>query len=144
MKTWQEPPTKIEVRREIEHFLALLREGKLELAQASVGHTFQDWDTQIWSLWQDTYLIYLEELDEEVEDDSFEGKLWLQDLAWLQDIGIEESLHWDTATDRVSAQGEHFFVNLNYKGVALDVSANFSVTQQAGSFCVMRESIQAA
>ncbi|RLB46977.1 MAG: hypothetical protein DRJ42_26475, partial [Deltaproteobacteria bacterium] len=97
-----------------------------------------------WSLWQDTYLIYLEELDQEVEDDSSEGKGWLNDLSWLSALGLEETFHWDDGGDLVNPAGEHLFVNLTYEGEVLDVSGDFRVVRDDGGYHLMREIIHTA
>jgi hypothetical protein len=144
MKTWEQPPSKAEVEAELKRFFELLRNGDLEAAGAAVAHHSDDWDSQIWSLWQDTYLIYLEELDQEVEDDSFEGKAWLNDLSWIKDLGIDETFRWDEEEDVVNPEGEHLFVNLTYKGEVLDVSGDFRVTKDQGSYRLMRQIIHVA
>jgi hypothetical protein len=143
VKRWRNPPAKSEVEDELRAFFALLRHGKLEDARAAIGHKYDDWDSQLWSIWQDTYLIYLEELDQGVEDDSFEGRAWLGDLSWLAELGVDDRFQWDKPGDRV-IDGEHLFVNLTYKGKVLDVSGDFSVVKDGDGFQLMREIIHAA
>ncbi len=144
MKKWDQPPTKAEVESEVKAFFSLLQSGKLDEAKAAVAHQFDDWESQVWSIWQDTYLIYLEELDQEVDDDTLEGKVWCNDLSWLNDLEIENTFHWDDEGDRVDAEGEHLFVNLIYKGEVVDVSGDFRVVKEDDGYRLMRESIHAA
>ncbi len=144
MKKWNEPPAKVEIETELKGFFSLLQGGKLDEAKAAVAHHSDDWDSQIWSIWQDTYLIYLEELDQEVDDDSFEGKGWLSDLSWLSDLGIDGTFHWDDDGDHVNPEGEHLFVNLTFKGEVLDVSGDFRVVRDDGGYHLMREIIHTA
>lgn len=132
---------KREVEQELVYFFDLVRHGKLQAANFALKHKFDDWESQIWSLWQDTYLIYSEEIDQEVEDDTFEGKAWLGDLSWLQDLAIEENFHWDADGQVVAAEGESVFVNVSYKGVVTDVSAIFLVEQREGKYYLVREII---
>lgn len=47
-----------------------------------------DWKSPIWGLWQDTYLLALEELGPQVDNDSVAGEGWLRDLGWLEDLGL--------------------------------------------------------
>ncbi len=141
MKKWNQPPIKVDVEAELKKFFALLQEGKLDAAEATVAHHSNDWESQIWSLWQDTYLIYLEELGKDVEDDSFEGKGWLKDLSWLKDLGIEKTFHWDTEGECVNAEGDHLFINLTYRGEILDVSGVFQVVKEDSVYHLMRENI---
>ncbi|MBW2735248.1 MAG: hypothetical protein JRH20_22930 [Deltaproteobacteria bacterium] len=142
MKTWDQPPTKAEVEAELKSFFALLQEGKLEAAGAAVAHHSDDWESQVWSLWQDTYLIYLEELDEEVPDDSFEGKGWLKDLRWLRDLRIDETFRWDEEGDCVDPEGEHVAFNLVYRREVLDLSGTFEVIKKDDGYHLTRESIR--
>jgi hypothetical protein len=144
MKKWKQAPKKSEVETELKSFFALLQAGKLDAAKAALAHHSDDWESQIWSIWQDTYLIYLEELDQEVEDDSFEGKGWLNDLSWLADLAIEDSFHWDDDGDQVNPEGENLFVNLIYKGELLDVSGDFRVVKDDDGYHLMREIIHTA
>ena len=64
MKIWTEVVSKAEVEAEISAFFQVLRRGDLKLARSSVAHRWDDWEHQIWSLWQDTWLIALEDRDE--------------------------------------------------------------------------------
>ena len=66
MKIWTEGVSKAEVEAEISAFFQALRRGDLKLARSSVTHHSDDWEHQIWSLWQDTWLIVLEDRDEDV------------------------------------------------------------------------------
>lgn len=142
MKIWAEPPRKEEVEDEVRRFFDLLRDGEIDAAREAVVHHSDDWEPQLWSLWQDTYLVYLEEVDREVDDDSLEGGLWRGDLDWLQDLGVAETFHWDEPGQRVAPRGEHFSVNLIYRGEVVDVSADFRVVVgEAGGYLLQREII---
>ena len=145
MKTWFEAPRKAEVEEEVRRFFELLRDGDLDGARDAVGHHSDDWEWQLWSLWQDTFLVFLEEGEREVDDDSFEGGLWRGDLDWLQDLGVAETFHWDHRGERVAAGGEYFYVNLIYRGEVVDVSAQFQVVAgEDGCFTLQREIIHIA
>ena len=144
MERWDQPPAKAEVEASLKSFFDLLRSGQLDQAEAAVAHAEDDWESQLWSLWQDTYLVDLEDYDEEVADDSFEGRLWRSDLKWLRDLGIDETFHWDEEGEHVDPEGEHLFVNLTYKGEILDVSGDFRVAQVDGAYQLIREIIHMA
>ena len=144
MKNWKQPPAKQAVEKEILHFFRLLSSGKLEEAKARVLHHSDDWDHQIWSLWTETYLIVLEELDQEVDDESFEGRGWQTDLRWLKALGIDQSFHWDEMGSHVSPEGEHLFVHVTYEGELTDVTADFRVILENGEFTLQRQIIHVA
>ena len=54
MKIWTEGVSKAEIETEISAFFKVLRRGDLKLARSSVAHRWDDWEHQIWSLWQET------------------------------------------------------------------------------------------
>ncbi len=146
MKVWTSPPAKREVEEEVRRFFSLLTRGKLEEARDAVAHAHDDWQSQLWSLWQDTYLISLED-DEDATlpaDTSLEGEVWLARLDWLADLGIEERFHWRQREATVAAEGESFFVNVTYRGAVTDASAEFRLARRQGGLVLMREIIHVA
>ena len=140
MKIWTEGVSKAEVEAEISAFFQVLRRGDLKLARNSVTHHSDDWEHQIWSLWQDTWLIVLEDRDEEVADESFLGGLWRSDRSWLQSIDIEDSFHWDDVGERAQPDAS-VYVNIICDGVVTDVSAEFSVVRVDGGLALRRDRI---
>lgn len=133
MKKWKQKPANKEVEKLIKEFFRLLQQGNLDQAKNLINHRYDDWDSQIWSIWQDTYLIYLEDLNQEAEDDTFEGNLWKNDLNWLKKIEIEDKFHWDGDNS--------LFVNIIYENVVTDVSADFSLEQNEAGYILTREII---
>lgn len=135
MIKWKEKPEKKEVEKIIKDFFILLKNGKLNEAKELVNHKHDDWESQIWSIWQDTYLIDLEEIGEEVEDDTFEGNLWKNDLNWLEQLSIEDKFHWTE---------DEVFVNIIYNNIVTDVSAEFSIDKKEDNYIVTKEIIHIA
>ena len=144
IKKWTEVPTKNSVKDELTIFFELLRCGQLDQAKDSIAHHSNDWDYQLWVLWQSTYLLMLEEMGQEIDDESFEGQGWLIDLDWLSDLGVEETVHWEFPEAFVHPDGEHFFVNLMYQGEILDVSGDFRVIKDGNEYYLMRVIIHSA
>lgn len=135
MKNWKEKPRIEEVEETIKEFFDLLSNGKLNEAKDLINHRHDDWESQIWSLWQDTHLIFLEELDQEVEDESFAGNLWKTDTSWLQKISVDEEMSWDE---------DSVFVNVMYENELTDVSADFTLEKEGEGYCLTREIIRIA
>ena len=135
MKKWKEKPSNEEVEETIKDFFDLLKNEKLDKAKNLINHKFSDWERQIWSLWQDTYLIDLEEIGEEVEDESFEGNLWEKDLKWLNQLTIENVFHWDE---------DSVLVNVKYNNMLTDVSADFSIEKIDSEYVLTRKIIHVA
>ena len=143
MKVWKSPVPKAAVEEAIRSFFARLCGGDLEGARGAVEHRWDDWDHQVWSLWQDTWLIVLEERDEEVEDESFEGGLWRSDLHWLSQLGLEGRFHWSVSGESAT-EGDSVWVNLTVEGEVTDVSAEFTVVQSAGGLVLRRDALRMA
>jgi len=132
MKTWKSKPTNTEIKALIQEFTNLLKLGNLESAKNLVQHKFNDWESSIWSLWQDTYLIYLEDLDKKVSDESFEAKLWKSDLTWLKALEIEDKFNWD---------GNYVSVNIIYEDEFTDTSMSFVLEKNSNGYILTLENI---
>ncbi|XDD44747.1 hypothetical protein AB3N58_17565 (plasmid) [Leptospira sp. WS60.C2] len=141
MKIWNEKPLKSEVKKVVKEFFKLLKAGELERAKHIIAHQYEDWDSQLYSLWQDTYLIYLEYRDREVEDDSFEGQLWRKDLRWLKKLQLVDVFKWGNEEGEYVEENDWFNVPINYAGETTDVTAEFRVDKKDGHYFIVRETM---
>lgn len=134
-QTWEQKPTRKEVETCIKDFFKLLNAGKLDEARDSIALKFNDWNSQIWSLWQDTYLVHLsiEKPKECPKSTSFKSNGWKNNLDWLQELSIDK-FHWQRW-----ALKNTFFVSLCYANKKRDVTADFSVQETPRGLVVMRE-----
>ena len=71
VKAWSAKPSDDEVRAHVDAFFQALAAGKLEDAEAMVGHAYEDWNENVYGLFQDHYLVH-----ETPPDSSFEGMWW--------------------------------------------------------------------
>lgn len=56
MKIWNTPPAKKDVELEVKRFFSTLQQALISDAEAMIAHSYDDWESQIWFLWQDTYV----------------------------------------------------------------------------------------
>lgn len=118
-KTWKEKPTELEAQKAVEDFFAYLKKGELENAKNSVDHLYDDWEESIHVIWRDHYLIH-----EIAEDESFEGKEWLNNLEWLGNLDILDDFMWG---DENENHTRYFDVSVTYMGEPSGFVAQFQL-----------------
>jgi hypothetical protein len=131
-RTWSAAPAREEVEAEIRRFFSLLAAEKIGEAEASVSHEFGDWNSQVWSLWQDVVIF---DGGRVLSTETLERGEHLRDTTWLRRIGIENQFHWS---------GDSLFVNLTIDGEVCDVSADFCVRERDARWMVVRQIIHVA
>lgn len=141
-KTWASAPDKGEVEAELRGFFDALQSRAVGEARDRVAHRFDDWEAQLHSLWQDTYLILLEDEGREVEDESFEGRAWAEDTTWLADLACGP-ISWDGAAPQ-AADREWLYAVVIYDGVETDVTAEFQVVVRDGAWVLERNALRIA
>jgi hypothetical protein len=139
-KDWNEFPTQTEVITAVRTFFQLLKEGNTDKAYELVEHAFNDWEHQLWSLWQDTFLIWAEDQEIPVRDESFEGESW-REKGWYSRLDIEPEFLWGT-----EGLESPFHVVIKYDGLPTDVCGEFQVVKNDVSrkYCVRRNSMRIA
>lgn len=127
---WATEPSQAQVHAAIARFVELLHQTDLAGAHALVDHAHTDWDRQIWSLWQTTYVATL--TDREPDDERFGAGRWWTERGWLARL-TGGNLH--PGTDARCR------VELLYDGVLTDLSAEFSVVRTPTGFGLLLERI---
>jgi hypothetical protein len=125
MQTWPQPPSKEEVERVIKTFFGHLQAGRFAEAHDSVGHACDDWEDTLYTVWQDHHLIHAIP-----KDNSFEGREWATDLAWLKDLSILDKMEW-MSEDRVWA-------DLTFKGEPSGYIGEFCIEPVPEGYRVQR------
>lgn len=134
-KTWKEKPTELEAQKTVEDFFAYLKKGELENAKNSVDHLYDDWEESIHVIWRDHYLIH-----EIAQDESFEGKEWLNNLEWTKNLGILDDYMWADE----NGNSRYFDVSVTYLGEPSGFAAQFYLVKNDDNYVVKRGLIDMA
>lgn len=130
MKKWSEKPSRDDVAAVVQSFLATLVAGKMDEAEAMVAHAYEDWNENVYNLFQDFYLLH-----EIPPDSSFEGNWWKKNRAWLADLSTTGS-EW---------VGEDvLWIDLAYRGKANGYIGEFQVVDEDGGFVVQHNAFRMA
>ncbi|MFD1605640.1 hypothetical protein ACFSJW_03490 [Flavobacterium artemisiae] len=135
-KTWKEKPTELEAQKAVEDFFAYLKKGELDNARKSVDHLYDDWEESIHVIWRDHYLIH-----EIAEDESFEGKEWLNNLEWTQHLGILDDFMW---AEENNSNTRYFDVSVTYMDEPSGFAAQFYLVKNDDHYVVKRGLIDMA
>jgi len=125
MKTWTNEPSNQEVEATITEYFQLLQNGKLDEATALISCEYDDWLDTLFMVWEDHYLIH-----EIPKDSSFEGKEWLNDLKWLQDLTIKPEMEW--------INPKFVWADFIYRGEPSGYIGEFAVQPIDGGYTVKR------
>lgn len=132
-KTWKEKPTELEAQKAVVDFFAYLKKGELENAKNSVDHLYDDWEESIHVIWRDHYLIH-----EIAEDESFEGKEWLNNLEWLGNLDILDDFMWG---DENENDTRYFDVSVTYMGEPSGFVAQFQLEKNNDDHYVVKRGL---
>ena len=134
-KTWKEKPTELEVQKVVEDFFAYLKKGELDNARKSVDHLYDDWEESIHVIWRDHYLIH-----EIAQDESFEGKEWLNNLEWTKNLGILDDFLWADENGNT----RYLDVSVTYMDEPSGFAAQFYLVKNDDHYVVKRGLIDMA
>lgn len=132
MKTWSEKPSNDEVLALVKSFIETLAAGKIEEAEAMVGHAYEDWNENVYNLFQDHYLIHATP-----PDSSFEGNWWKTNRAWLADVAMQGG-EWMGKNKNV------LWVDIVYRGEPSGYIGEFQVVDEEGGFAVQHNAFRMA
>ncbi|GAA3768243.1 hypothetical protein [Flavobacterium ginsengiterrae] len=132
-KTWKEKPTELEAQKQVLDFFAYLKKGELENAKNSVDHLYDDWEESIHVIWRDHYLIH-----EIAEDESFEGKEWLNNLEWLGNLDILDDFMWGEENENDT---RYFDVSVTYMGEPSGFVAQFQLEKNNDDHYVVKRGL---
>jgi len=135
LKTWKEKPTEQEVQHLVEEFFAYLKKGELDNAKNIVDHVYDDWEESIHVIWRDHYLIH-----EIAEDESFEGREWINNLEWTQNLGILDDFMWHEE----KGNSRYFDVSVTYMDEPSGFAAQFYLVKNDDHYLVKRGLIDMA
>lgn len=135
LKTWKEKPTEQEVQNLVEEFFAYLKKGELDNAKNIVDHVYDDWEESIHVIWRDHYLIH-----EIAEDESFEGREWINNLEWTQNLGILDDFIWYEE----KGNSRYFDVSVTYMDEPSGFAAQFYLVKNDDHYVVKRGLIDMA
>ncbi|MFC0777480.1 hypothetical protein [Flavobacterium sp. HJSW_4] len=135
LKTWKEKPTEQEVQNLVEEFFAYLKKGELDNAKNIVDHVYDDWEESIHVIWRDHYLIH-----EIAEDESFEGREWINNLEWTQNLGILDDFIWYEE----KGNSRYFDVSVTYMEEPSGFAAQFYLVKNDDHYVVKRGLIDMA
>jgi hypothetical protein len=131
MKVWSSPPSYEDVRAYLQTFFDALSGGKLEEAEGMVAHAYQDWNENVYNLFQDHYLIH-----ESPPDSTFVGNWWKTNRAWLADISAQPGGEW---------MGEKvLWVDIAFRGEASGYIGEFQIVDKDGGFAIQHNSFRMA
>lgn len=133
MQTWQARPSEAEVVRHAREFFATLVAGKLEDAEGMVAHAFEDWNENVYNLFQDHYLIH-----ETPPDSTFEGNWWKTNRAWLADFSIAGDGQW------MGKQRNVLWLDLAYRGEPSGYIAELQLEERDGKFVLQHNAFRMA
>src|SRR5690349_9253359 len=125
-KTWPTKPSNEDVLAHVQAFFAALTAGKVEEAEAMVSHAWEDWNENVYNLFQDHYLIH-----ETPPDSSFEGNWWKQNRAWLADLSHQGG-EWMGKHENV------LWVDVVYRGAPSGYVGEFQVEEADGGGFVVQ------
>ncbi|KFF04329.1 hypothetical protein [Flavobacterium reichenbachii] len=134
-KTWKEKPTELEVQNVVEDFFAYLKKGELDNAKNSVDHLYDDWEESIHVIWRDHYLIH-----ETAQDESFEGREWINNLEWTQNLGILDDFMWGEE----KGSSRYLDVSVTYMEEPSGFAAQFYLVKNDDHYVVKRGLIDMA
>ncbi|MBS7254205.1 hypothetical protein [Flavobacterium branchiicola] len=134
-KTWKEKPTELEAQKAVEDFFVYLKKGELDNAKNSVDHLYDDWEESIHVIWRDHYLIH-----ESAQDESFEGKEWLNNLEWLGNLGILDDFMWGDENEN----NRYFDVSVTYLEEPSGFAAQFYLVKNDDHYVLKRGLIDMA
>jgi hypothetical protein len=135
LKTWKEKPTELEVQNVVEDFFAYLKKGELDNAKNSVDHLYDDWEESIHVIWRDHYLIH-----ETAQDESFEGREWINNLEWTQNLGILDDFMWGEE----NGNSRYLDVSVTYMEEPSGFAAQFYLVKNDDHYVVKRGLIDMA
>lgn len=134
-KTWKEKPTELEAQKAVEDFFAYLKKGELDNAKNSVDHLYDDWEESIHVIWRDHYLIH-----EIAQDESFEGREWINNLEWTQNLGILDDFMWADE----NGNSRYFDVSVTYMDEPSGFAAQFYLVKNDDHYVIKRGLIDMA
>jgi len=132
-RTW---PTKPSQEEAVEHALAFfeaLRSGELERAEAMVPHAYEDWNENVFNLFQDHYLIHTTP-----PDSSFEGGWWRSNRGWLADFSVDGPGEW------MGKAGNVLWLSLAYRGEPSGYVAEFQIVPEGEHFVLQHNAFRMA
>ena len=132
-KVWPTKPSNDDVVAHIRAFFDTLRAGKLDEAEVMIAHAYDDWNENVYSLFQDHYLIH-----DTPPDSSFEGNWWKSNRAWLADFSLPDSPQWVGKAKNVA------WFDIAYRGERSGYIGEFQVVDTGGGFTVQHNAFRMA
>lgn len=132
LKVWPTQPSHDEAAAHVATFMSTLTAGKLDEAYALVAHAWDDWNENVYNLFQDHYLIH-----ETPPDSSFEGNWWKTNRAWLADL-TAQGAEWMGAKKNV------LWIDIVYRGEPSGYVGEFQLVEKDGGWVVQHNAFKMA
>ena len=130
---WPTRPSNDQVLVVFRQFFDAVCAGKLEEAEAMVAHAYEDWNENVYNLFQDHYLIH-----STPPDSTFDGKWWNANRGWLADFTIAGDPQWMGKLNNV------VWIDLAYRGKPSGYIAELQVVEQEGGFVLEHQAFRMA
>jgi hypothetical protein len=133
MQTWTTKPANEAVLEHARAFFAALVSGEIEKADGMVAHAYEDWNENVYNLFQDHVLVHTTP-----PDSSFEGEWWKKNRGWLADFSLEGEGQW------MGKQKNVLWLDVAYRGEPSGYIAEFEVVETNGAFALQHTAFRMA